>query len=261
MRYSFCICIIIFSALLGSCKEHATEYIVGTGPGEINGFISLRDSINGNEMTPNDSAAIIAIENGSQYTRTDGGQFTLTGVPTGIFTLIFSKPGFAESRDVDHNYKGGSLEYYGTRRLYQIRRLTPNIVLRPFQSVNGADTPYTRALFTSRITDSVHFGEQYSGLIKLYFGKTADISPKVPDSYFFDSPFIYADAQSGIATTYIYRDSLVNNGFHTLEKVYCTAYYCGFYTKNEFYVDKISGKRIYTGLSPFHSESASFIFP
>jgi hypothetical protein len=257
----------IFIGLLSSCKDTSSNYSVGTGNGNIYSYVYLLDSNSGQEIQPRDFSGIrISIIGGPQSTLTNlDGQFELQSVPTtGAFTMIFTKEGFAEKRDIDHVFNPGSygslIEYYSTVKLFQIRRLTPNLVLRPFQSESGADTPYSRAIYTSRIMDSLEHGT-YSGYMKIYFGKTESISADIPNSYLFATPQIQAEAEAGVATTPIYRDSLLNNGFSPSDKIYCKAYYTGFYTKNEFYIDKISGKRIYTGLSPFSSEVRNFFLP
>jgi hypothetical protein len=258
------ICLILLFCLLASCEDNPTYYSVGTGEGNIYGYLNLRDSLYGLEIYPLDSSNIkVLIQNGPQSTSTTiGGQFELQGIPTSqAFTLIFSKPGFAEHRDIDHIFRANSsslIEYYTTLQLYQIRKLTPNIVLRPFQSLSGADTPRTVATLTSRIIDK---NQLLTGYIKLYFSKTSSIVASVPQSYQYSLPLSAIDAESGISTVAVFRDSLLNNGFSQSDTIYCIAYYTGFYTKNEFYIDNATGKRIYTGLSPFHSEVRSFVLP
>jgi hypothetical protein len=247
-------------ALLG-CKSNPTSpsNSVGTGNGEINGYANLYDT---NGVVMNDHSGIaVSVENGSQTTITDSdGQFTLMGIPNATFTLIFSKPGFAESHHIDYIYKDTStLQYYGLRKLFQTRRLTPDIVLRPFE---GGDTnnPYQLAMFSSRILDTLK-NQQYSGLIKLYFGHDASVSPQNPNSFEYMTPLAMVDAQDGTANIAVFRDSLLNYGFQEGTQIYVQAYVTGFYTENQFYIDKASGKRMYTGLSPFSSELKSFVLP
>jgi hypothetical protein len=266
MRLYYLPSVFLLSLLLGSCKDTSTSYSVGTGNGNIYGYIYLLDS-NGNDISPRDfSNFLISIPGGSQSTSTTvDGQYELQGVPTsGSFTLVFSKPGFAEHRDIGHIFRasvpGSLIEDYNTVIMYRIRQLTPDLVLRPFQSLNGADSPHTVAIFTCRIMDSLG-KNQYGGYIKLFFSKTSSIVASDPQSYQYTLPLTGIDAESGISTVGIFRDSLLNNGFSQSDTIYCIAYYTGFYTKNEFYIDNATDKRIYTGLSPFHSEVRSFILP
>jgi len=266
IRFSFVLNFTLL-CILASCKNNpASSNSIPTGDENIYGYVYLLDSLKGQDISPRDFSSVqISIPGGSQYTSTTiDGQYELQNVPTsGAFTLVFSKPGFAEHHDASISFSastGSFIEYYNTVLLYQIRQLTPDIVLRPFQSLSGADTPRTVATFTSRIIDSLQT-QEYSGYIKLYFSKNPSIVPTDAQSFQYALPLIGMDAESGISTIGVFRDSLLNNGFSPSDNIYCTAYYCGFYTKNEFYIDKASGKRIYTGLSPFHSETRSFIVP
>src|SRR5438477_548899 len=77
----------------------------------------------------------------------------------------------------------------------------------------AVDTPDTVAVFSSRIIDTLPKNQQFNGYIKIYFGKTHDISPLDPYSYQYMTEFTAADLESGIATIRIYRDSLIDNGF------------------------------------------------
>ena len=267
MRKEIIFVIIFLNALLASCKDTGTSS-VGTGNGNIYSYVSLLDSVNSDDIIPRDFSSVrISIQDGPQSTYTDkDGQFELASVPTsGAFTLVFSKNGFAEERDIGHIFTpsqpGSLIEFYNTVRMYQIRHLTPDIVLRPFQSETGADTPYTRAIFSGRIIDSIGNNQQYSGYIKFYFGKSELLSAENPNTYLYETPFTEVDAESGIAAIGIYRDTLLHNGFSPLDKIYCVAYYTGFNTKSEFYIDKATGKRIYTGFSPYTSEIRNFILP
>jgi hypothetical protein len=269
MKRSSIFILLSICILLGSCKHTSSPtYAVGTGNGNIYGYIYLRDSLTGNDISPRDFTGIsIAIQGGPQSTQTTiDGQYEIGSVPEGSpFTLLFSKPGFAPHYDISHTFSptnsGSSIEYYNTVLLYQIRQLTPEIILRPFVAPNGADTPRTVAVFTGNITDSLPAKQQYSGYMKLFFSTSKVISAADPSTYQYTMPLAAVDAQSGSAEIFVYRDSLLNNGFHSSDSVFCTAYYTGFYTKNEFYIDKASGKRIYTGLSPFRSLVRNFILP
>src|SRR5436305_5622187 len=207
MRLSFCLGVLL-GMLLSSCKDNPATYSVGTGNGTIYGYVYLMDSTSGFEVSPRDfTGAEISIQNGAQYTLCDiDGQYSLQSVPNGSFDLVFSKEGFAVHKDVGHQFNplnGTETEYYQTVRLYQIRRLTPDIVLRPFESDSGADTPYTVAQFSSRILDSLLPPIPQNPFVKIYFGKTSSISPLDPNSFFYSTDFV--QAYFLIATIPIYR--------------------------------------------------------
>ena len=256
----FC-CVLIISTAANGCKYNPSSSPIGSGDGALNGYVYLHDT-NGMVMASS-AGAKVSIENGSQYTTTDSdGQFTLSGLPDAKFNLIFSKEGFAESRDDNYDYtnyyKQNFIPVYGERKMFQIRRLTPNLVIRPFEGTGDTTSPYKRATFSSRIIDSM---KQYSGLIKLYFGIDASVSPQNPNSFLYTTLPATVDAQDGTAYIAVFRDSLLKYGFIPNTKIYVTAFMMGFYTQNQFYLDKASGKRIYTGMSPFSSEVKNFVLP
>lgn len=254
-------CVLVVSIAAIGCKDNPTAYSIGSGNGELNGYVVLYDS-NGMVLY-NHSGATVSAEHGTQYTVTDhDGQFTLSGLPNAKFTLIFSKEGFAESRDETYDYtkyyKSGLIPVYGERKMYQIRNLTPNLVLRPFGGAGDTTSPYKRAMFSSRIIDSM---KQYSGLVKLYFGTDTTVSARNPNSFLYTTLPATVDAQDGTVYIGVFRDSLLNHGFRSNTKIYVVAFITGFYTQNQFYIDQASGKRIYTGLSPYNSEVKSFVLP
>jgi hypothetical protein len=253
--------LLLFVMFFCACKYEGTS--VGIGKGTIYGYVYLHDSIYGNDVNPRDFSGIrISIEDGSQQTTTDyDGQYSLKGIPDKKFSLSFSRPGFGMHKDVNHLFSpltGTETEYYPTVRLYTIRKLTPNLVLRPFTS----DTSSTRAIFSARVLDSQYFNNQGAyPSVKLYFGKTSSLSAFDPNSFQYQSEFVQISDGNNIATIPVYRDSLIANGFHSGENVYCVAFACGFLTQNEFYIDPATGKKIFTGLSPFHSEARNFSLP
>ena len=253
--------VLIISAAAGGCRYNPASSPIGSGDGALNGYVYLHDT-NGNVMASS-AGAKVSVESGSQYTTTDSdGQFTLSGLPDAKFNLIFSKDGFAESRDFTYDYtnfyKQSFIPVYGARKIFQIRKLTPNLVIRAFEGSGDTIDIYKKAMFTSRIIDSL---KQYSGLIKLYFGTDASISSGKPNSFLYSTTLATVDAQDGTANIAVYRDSLLNHGFISNTKIYVAAYMTGFYTQNQFYIDQVSGKRIYTGLSPFSSEVRNFVLP
>lgn len=251
--------IIFFSLFLYiGCKDNPVIYTVGEGDGEINGYVNLIDT-NGNLITTSDfSDVVISVEGGPQFTRSDGdGQFTLANIPRQKITLIFDKSGFAQSRHKDYEYKGLQYQYFGIKKIVQISRMTPNIVLRPFESPVDTTKPYEKAVFSSRVIDSIS-NSKFAGRIKLYFGKSSDITPRDPNSFQYATPFSGVNFLTRTASFEIYNDTLIKYGFSKLTKVYVCAFYCGL--NNDMYIHS-SGKAIYTGLSPNHSEVKSFILP
>ena len=245
--------------LLASCGDKSTLTGIGTGSGAINGFINLRDT-NGNELS-NHSGVRISVPGGSQQTFSDSdGQWTLTNLPTGKLTIVSEKDGYADIRDVDHNYKGDGIEYYGLRRLFAIRKLSPSLVLRPFEkSTDSLFGDELVATFSGRIKDT-NISKTYPPFVKLYFSANSDIDARNPASYSYSSSTqsVYPD---GTGNVIVERDSLVAHGFPAKIIVYCVVYAAGYWTEDVGYTDAASGKKINTGFSPIRSEVKPFVVP
>jgi hypothetical protein len=204
--------------------------------------------------------------NGPQSTQAAiNGPFELRSLPAHTpFTMVIKKKGFSEFRDVDHIMKpsvaGGNIEIYSTIYLTAIRKLTPELILRPFTSTSEADPPYTVAMLSCNIIDDFLIGE-YEGYMKILFSNSDTIDITHPDTYQYATPFVSVNRASAGAIIPVYRDTLIMNHFHHGEKIYCKGYYCGLYTKDDGYIDKQSGKKVYTGVSPYSTEVKSFILP
>lgn len=255
--------LILLLLLLASCGDKSSISGVGTGNGSINGFINLRDT-NGNEMSDH-SGVRISVLGGSQYAFSDAdGQWTLENLPAGKFTIISHKDGYADLYDVNHAFtstiKGDDIEYYGLRRLYTISKLTPSLVLRPFEkSMDSNMGGALVATFSGRIKDT-NVSNSYPQFIKIYFAANPNIDPQNPSSFNSSSRMqsVYSD---GVGYVQVERDSLIAAGFPQLSKVYCVAYAAGYWTEDIGYTDATTGKKINTGLSPIHSEVKSFVIP
>ncbi len=274
---------ILFSLSAGflCCKQT----VLPATDGVITGTVALFDTI-GNAI-PNSEGVKISVENASQFTVTDGsGNFSLSGLAIGQAALVFSKSGFAEvynSVQVSSESHSGNV---GTQPLYAIRHLSPNIVTRPFGECyarfNFRDTQiYSSAAggmlhywlydsvyeqfgltqFSSRILDAPNKNESYTASIRIYFSAQDSISLRDPNSFEFSTETNSVDNKTGSMTVDIYRDSLIRHGFGSNSKIYCAAFASGSLTKNYFFTDKTTGKKIYTSFSPIHSEIRSFILP
>jgi len=271
-----------FPALLAcSCHSASSPETSGT----ISGTVILIDTA-GNSLLDN-SGVRIWVEGSSQSVETNSeGYFKLQGLPDGIIPLVFSKLGFAELYDRETILHASQIGSFVPLQLFAISKMTPNITIRPFAdcyirynfrdtqkySVEAGgiihywlyDSMYeTRGLaeFSSRILNAPNRSGHYSAAIRMYFSKTDSISSLDPDSFEFASSVLEVNSADGTVTYDLYRDSLEHHGFKTDSKIYCAAFASGENTYYQSYIEPASGKKIYTGFSPLHSEVKSFILP
>jgi hypothetical protein len=92
-------------------------------------------------------------------------------------------------------------------------------------------------------------------VMSLFLGKLPNPDPFDPNSY---SVRISPNGYDFL----VHKDSLYAAGFKADDKIYCMVAaeteQCAY---NGFYFDISSGKNVYTGYSPIHSEVKNFILP
>lgn len=259
MKKNFLILLIPFCFLISCGDDYVLySYTAGVGTYSIFGYIYLIDS-NG-VWLENAGGTKISVEGGPEYAFTDAsGIFLLKGLPGGGFTLIVSKPGYAANH-LDFYKDNDSVQYFGTTNLYQIRRVTPNLVIRPFDDGQGSATsPNAVSRFSSRIIDSIQPYKMNSVSIRIFFGKSIFIESSNPYTYLY-SEDIYSFDSNKSGSVNISRDALLHSGFRSGDKIYAVAYAAA--TRGSGgYRDSTSGNWINTGYSPFHSEIRNFILP
>jgi hypothetical protein len=277
--------LLILGIMIISCSQSTSTGGSTGGKGEIRGSVNLFDT-DGMQIF-GISGVKVSAENDlrDSVTQFPGNLFDLKNLPDGIIPLVFSKEGFAELHDFGTISTINHFGDYGIASLYQISHCTPDIVLRPFEDCyiydNFRDTEiYSAAAggylhlwiydslyetnglaqFSSRILDPPNYQGAYKASVRLYFSSRDSIVPSDPSSFQFASDQTVVDPVSGSGTISIYRDSLFKKGLASSMKIYCVAFASGRLTQSQFYYDKSTGKKIYTGLSPFHSDIRSFQF-
>jgi len=153
MRLSIFVCVLLLVTALFGCKDTPiSSYAVGQGSGQINGYVSLRDSMTETKIRSSlFRSSGLGGKRAPVWNNRCWRAIYLISSTECKFTLIFTKKGFAEGRDVDYEYKGSALQYYGARALYQIRRMTPSLVTRPFDGAGDSTATYDHAMFSGRI--------------------------------------------------------------------------------------------------------------
>ena len=288
VRILFICAIALFT--IPSCKETTVSSGV---PGDIIGTIQLYDT-NYVAMTEN-SGVKVSLESTTYSALSDAnGKWHLTNIPAGTYTLVFSKDGYATRKQQDFEFTGNGTLLYdllyngtGVHALYTIPYLFPNIVIRPFEdllqitnrdsiatrrdSIGSADsskyiiiihdtviTKLETAIFSSR-TQYLYHGQTPSDII--FLSKSQIIDPSSASSFQYSEIFQNNNSDtSGIDNVILYRTALLQSGFSSGDSIYCVVY-SGTYRSINSWIDPTSGKTIYSGFSPHHSEVKSFILP
>lgn len=278
--------IIKLSALLAfavfcGCKDSNTTQIIYTNdgkPGTIVGKVALIDSTYA--YLKDASGVEVTIEGTPYKAVTDSnGKWSITNVLPGTYYLFFKKDGFALKKDGAIKFAGNGTDSWNSS-LYRINRITPDLILRPFEeqsSLSYRDTvvydslgrPHSSsnidtiidqvARFTFILVDKLKHSDPFV-VGQIFLSKTNNISPLDPKTYLYT---VYTNFSYPISTSsdlFISRKGLLDAGFSTDDKIFCVLY-AAQQSFREGYIDSSNDKYIYTGFSPFHSEVKSFILP
>jgi hypothetical protein len=270
---------IIFSG----CKEVTSSGI----PGDIAGTLQVLDT--NNAFLKDNSGVRVSLEGTSYSTISNSdGKWSLTNIPAGTYTIVFSKENYATQKEQNFSFSGNGTYYYSlggkTTYFYPIPNLFPNIVLRPFVDyiqIVAKDSSYTDSIgkihrvyyddtiitslgatiFSSRSQRLYHNASVETGF---YFSKVQNIDPLNPDSYNYMQIASNNDGTdtTGIAQLSLLKAQLLNSKFISGDLIYCCAFattYASIARSNWF--DPATNKTIYSGFSTHHSEVKSFILP
>ena len=133
--------LIVLSLTIVSC--HSTV----TSPGEYHGmmtgrFLSL--DVNGDSITSLNAGTSVWLQGTNYRTVTDtNANWSLNNVAAGIYTILFTRPGFDTNGFVNHPFSGAGVDFIPQYYLYRLP--TDSIVLDYFSvrdtSVGGASYP------------------------------------------------------------------------------------------------------------------------
>ncbi len=206
------------------CKDEVTTGIL---TGDIQGVVFLR---NGDVDIADRSGVTVTI--GTLVFRgvsNPDGTWKIEGLPTGTYTVSFSKPGFGIYKVFSYQFVGGGMTYYPDQYLFRVA--THNVT-----SLAATDTAgYLRV--TGRFASVPN--HRYA---ILFWDTTANVSP---DRHVFHS-MIYA--QSDSAFTDVFGNYIFNHyRLTTGTPVYLMGYGCGTYEPG--YFDPSTRKYVFTTLS------------
>jgi hypothetical protein len=293
--------IFVTAALLSSCTKQSnpvTNYIYTHSDsglvGDMVGFIDLYDTTYSSYLygrVSGHSGATVSLD-GTPFSAVSdsNGKWILKNIPAGTYNITFAKPGYALEKGISYKFLGNGTDFLGRAKLYKVPLLHPNFITRPFHDYyiytyrdttivsGGGDTiqsyikdslfvPLGAATFTGVVLENPSYGDIQYRFIAMYLGKTDHIDPLDPNSFFYNTGPIDANGYSNpnvSADLYnftLYRDSLYDMGFKSGDKIYAIAYVCNYTCRYVYYPDINTGKNIYTGFSPIHSDVKSFIVP
>ena len=236
--------------LIAGCKG-------ATGPagpsltGNITGFVLLINSDSGVSYPADRSGVTVSVQGTSLSTMTDSrGRWTLTGLSTGIYTIVATKPGYGMTEQQGVEFTGGngtvllgSLSGNGTTIEYLTLAQPPNFSLM-YDSLKTTDSSLNVWFSMS----GPQIGAENEFLIAI--GKDSGVSASDPNKYIYSTDNgAFGSGLNGFIQ--LNASDLYYAGLRSGMKAYLIAYPLEFYGFGNYYssyFDIATGRFVYTSL-------------
>lgn len=232
---SYSVLILFICLIVSACSESSTTTSSITEPtGSLMGTISLQDSL-GNAIQDRRGAEV-QIEGTSFSAITDSlGQWEIPALPTRLYTLLFSKPGFYTMKNMTYGYVTGKDVYYG------------NVLLQ--QEIHYSETLISLTLSSKFNQSKINFAFTNNTpkdiAVYYFFATTPNIDPNDSTTYRFcsgSSLSFFSSSRTG--SIGLFTD--VGQFFSSGQTVYLQAYPGG-YQAVQHYFDPIKMRNIWVG--------------
>jgi hypothetical protein len=268
-------------ALCIGCNETITSPLRYYG--NMTGFVRLNDSVG--KPLKDYSGVNVFLENTNDSATTDFmGRWTIENIPTGNYTIVFSKAKFAIEKQVNHQFVGGGTEYIGEKKMYALLSMKWNFFIGPFTNLYKYTFRDSIFLDSNKMQDTIFIKDSaYNDLnsiwttyefgvwpavnsnrsIIIILGKGTDLSLLRPSTY----DYMYWETTRGysndtVITTFSNQLSgyiFSKLGYHEGEKIYYRGYLGGSSAFSSSFPDIATGKTIYTAFDS--SAVKSFLLP
>jgi hypothetical protein len=240
-----------------ACLTFFTQGFVCEGPqgpegppgpsltGSIIGFCQLTDAAN--NLIDDRSGVEVSVEGTNVSTTTSSdGRYTLTGVPSGIHVLRYSKQGFGVWKNTQFQYVGGGDYYLGYTYLY----MKPLFTVTNLSATTSAGSINILGTLSGTLPTSTRYA-------MLFFDTTASVSSD-PSHYLFAISVYIPNTSSTllyIASSYEWE----RYGVHSGDVLYFAAY--GATNSYSSYIDLKTLKYVYPFVSDVASNTVSVVVP
>lgn len=213
--------------------------------GTLTGFILLHDE-NGTRL-PTSFGATVSLESTDFVATTDStGRWSLNGVNTGIYNLVYAKAGFGTFMVPSFQFVGGGTYNDGPKELYEL----PSFTVASFTPETTTASGNIRLLLKGTLS-------KVNGSVTFFIGTSGDVSSDPAHNLFTLSVSSYPDADNfnhGLSAFELDRVGLTSG----------TMIYLKAYPSNKSYqryYDPATGRPVYTGIGPVGSTAVSLRLP
>ena len=237
---------ILFMALPG-CEEEGPQGPAGPVlSGDLIGYAILTD-LSGSQLPDRSGVTVTAEGTNISDVSDSTGRWVLTNLPTGTYTIAYSKTGYGTRKGMGYQFVGGGQTSYGTTYLYQI----PGFTVTGLSATPSGDNVTISLTLTGLLPTASRY-------VQVFIGTSAAVSSD-PKNY--RSTFSLGIA--GTSTTFtgdIPSQSLFHSyGFSAGQTAYVVAYAMG--SGSGSYLDLETGRYWYSSLNPVPSNVDTVAVP
>ncbi len=213
--------------------------------GQLIGYAYLYDLA---AVRATDQSGITVVAEGTSVTATTAsdGRWVLSGLPTGTYTIAFSKPGYGSPKRISFQFVGGGQTSFGSMALFQL----PGFTIGTLTATVASGVVNIRGTVTGSLPDAYR-------VVRIFIGTTASVSSD-PSNYAFTMLTAASDTGT-IFTTSATSQIFANYGFTVGQTAYIVAYPEAI--SSSAYLDLSTGKYNYPNLNPIPSTVVSAVVP
>jgi hypothetical protein len=194
------------------CSSNSTGSSGPSLSGSMTGFVALHQSDGVQE--PSSDGVTVSVQGTSLSTTTDStGKWTIDGITTGGYTVLYSKTGYGTMEQQNVQFSGGT-DFLGTTLMSQPP--TFSVGINPLSS--AADTIGALEVFFS---EGGNLPSGYGGIVLIAAGANSNVSASDPTKYLYSLVASYYGSNS---PSYLYKSDLYTAGFKSGSTAYIVAY-------------------------------------
>jgi hypothetical protein len=223
------------------CSSNSTGSSSPSLSGSMSGFVALYQS--DGVQAPSSDGVTVSVQGTSLSTTTDStGKWTIDGITTGGYTVLFTKTGYGMSEQQNVQFSAGT-DFLGTTTMVQPP--TFSVGINPLYSM--ADSLGALEVFFS----VGNLQTPYGGIVLIAAGENSKVNAGDPTQY------LYALIPPNGSPVYLFKSNLYAAGFKSGSTAYIVAYPLFEYNASgtgtfgsyySCYLDDATGRTVYTSL-------------
>lgn len=242
-------------ALLAGCNLQGPTGPAGPAlSGTLSGFVALINADGGEPV--NRSGVVVSIDGMSQSATTDStGMWSIANLTTGIYTLTYSKAGYADTKSIQVQFVGGGARNIGVVNMCEPPAFGVDSVWTRMPKGGDSNSVYLGVLANNSITGPYK--------VILFFGNAQNVSWKPSTYQTASAENMLFKAGLDSSSIRLQPINLATDGysFDSGDTVYAAVYMATAGTTNSSYTDLATGKTVYTDIDTSSAKVIQFVVP